>query len=85
MDASQGVIASPNYPNSYPADQNCEWVVQVATGRTIEVVFNSSFNVVGSVGDCSGDYLLVSRFHCSNLSSKIFLVTMSFDLKMFLL
>ncbi|XP_052697133.1 cubilin-like isoform X2 [Crassostrea angulata] len=59
MDMSQGVIASPNYPSPYPGNQNCEWVVQVTTGRTIEVAFNSSFNVVGSVGGCDGDYVML--------------------------
>lgn len=64
MDMSQGVIASPNYPSPYPGNQNCEWVVQVTTGRTIEVVFNSSFNVVGSVGGCDGDYVMVRYAQC---------------------
>lgn len=61
---SQGVIASPNYPSPYSGNQNCEWVVQVTTGRTIEVAFNSSFNVVGSVGGCDGDYVMVRDAQC---------------------
>ncbi|XP_061178089.1 cubilin-like [Saccostrea echinata] len=57
MVMSQGVIASPSYPSPYPGNQNCEWVVQVTTGRTIQVVFNTSFNVVGSVSGCDGDFV----------------------------
>lgn len=59
MDMSQGVIVSFNYFSLYLGNLNCEWVVQVIMGWIIEVVFNSLFNVVGFVGGCDGDYVMV--------------------------
>ena len=34
-----GVITSPNFPNEYPNDQDCEWHVQLPVGQKVELNF----------------------------------------------
>ncbi|XP_071156308.1 cubilin-like isoform X2 [Mytilus edulis] len=54
---SSGRIASDNYPNSYPANSDCSWVIIVPTGRTVRAQFNGTFNIAGSGSGCQGDYI----------------------------
>lgn len=56
---SSGRIASDNYPNSYPANSDCSWVIIVPTGRTVRAQFNGTFNIAGSGSGCQGDYIQV--------------------------
>ena len=60
IQANSGTITSPGYPNNYPANANCTWLVVVATGRTVSVQFDSPFNIQGNQGSCSGDYVQVT-------------------------
>ncbi|CAH1775425.1 unnamed protein product [Owenia fusiformis] len=50
-----GVIMSPSFPTNYPANSDCIWIVQVATGRTVSLLFET-FDIQRSA-DCSADYL----------------------------
>ncbi|XP_070174131.1 cubilin-like [Littorina saxatilis] len=54
-----GVIQTPGYPLSYPANSNCTWKVRVTNGRTVGVRFNGTFSVGGSSpsSGCAGDYI----------------------------
>jgi len=54
-----GQISSDNYPNSYPVNSNCSWLLMVPTGRTIRTQFNGTFNIAGSGTGCQGDYIQV--------------------------
>jgi len=56
--ARRGVIRSPNYAGSYPANSNCTWKIIVRSGRTIQVNF-TAFSVTGSPGSCNTDYVEV--------------------------
>ncbi|XP_022107899.1 cubilin-like isoform X2 [Acanthaster planci] len=51
-----GTITSPLYPSNYPNNQDCVWVVQATTGSTIQVTFQSSFNIATS-SNCQNDYV----------------------------
>jgi len=53
------MIKSPNFPRYYLNNNTCSWTISVSTGRTIQVIFNNSFNVAGSPDDCNGDYVQV--------------------------
>ncbi|XP_053408750.1 cubilin-like isoform X2 [Mercenaria mercenaria] len=57
MRVNNGVIQSDRYPNNYPANANCTWTVTVPAGRTIRLQFNNNFNIQGTQGSCSRDYL----------------------------
>ena len=59
MSTEQGMLASPNWPNSYGNNQNCSWTIVVTNGRTIRVTFNNNFNIDGTVSSCNGDYVQV--------------------------
>ncbi|XP_050407117.2 cubilin, partial [Patella vulgata] len=55
LTSHDGVIESPNFPNSYPHIRNCTWVIQTTMGNKINASF-SHFDLEGSA-TCSYDYL----------------------------
>ncbi|XP_074652971.1 cubilin-like [Tubulanus polymorphus] len=55
--ASRGVISSPNYPNNYPVNTDCEWFVEGLTGHYLTLSFVSL--KMNSKANCTGDYLEV--------------------------
>ncbi|XP_065577276.1 cubilin-like isoform X4 [Artemia franciscana] len=57
LKTSQGIIESPQYPESYPAGASCEWIIRVRTGRTIEFYFDEMVIGDGSQ-DCNKDYIV---------------------------
>ncbi|XP_060536860.1 cubilin [Cylas formicarius] len=56
----RGVIESPNFPNDYPQDQNCEWHIVVPQKNRINITF-SHFQLERSItlgsNNCSFDYV----------------------------
>ncbi|XP_045130398.1 uncharacterized protein LOC123515646 [Portunus trituberculatus] len=53
-----GVITSPGYPDHYPEDATCTWILQAPLHEKIRLEFHD-FDVTGSA-DCHGDYLSIS-------------------------
>ncbi|KAF7287446.1 hypothetical protein GWI33_001415 [Rhynchophorus ferrugineus] len=51
-----GVIESPNYPNEYLENQNCEWDIIVPNKNKINITF-SHFSLEGRTNSCMYDYL----------------------------
>ncbi|CAG5136891.1 unnamed protein product, partial [Candidula unifasciata] len=43
---STGVITSPNYPNPYPHRRECQWVITVPTGNSIQLTV-TNFDLEG--------------------------------------
>ena len=57
-----GELTSPFFPERYPADQDCEYIITQPEGSTIVVTF-ISFDIAASYGsDCNTDYLEVRNF-----------------------
>lgn len=52
-----GVLTSPEYPNNYPNNVECRWVIRAAGPATVKLVF-ADFQVEGSEG-CTYDYVAV--------------------------
>ncbi|XP_067869413.1 cubilin isoform X2 [Heterodontus francisci] len=52
-----GVIQSPYYPNSYPHDKTCEWVINQPEGQVVTLNF-ISFDIESAV-NCNHDYVEV--------------------------
>jgi hypothetical protein len=52
-----GVLTSPEYPNNYPNNAECRWVIQAAGPAAVKLVF-VDFQVEGSE-QCSYDYVAV--------------------------
>lgn len=50
-----GTVTSPNFPNYYPKDKECVWVIEAADRHIIELNF-LNFTLESSV-DCLYDYL----------------------------
>jgi len=58
QDAS-GVISSPMYPNTYPKNMDCVYIIQPQTGQRIRIDFHAFYLEADS--KCSFDYLQVSN------------------------
>lgn len=52
---SKGVLQSPNYPNNYPHNKECTWIISVPTGQQIKLNV-TDFNLEGG-SRCYYDYL----------------------------
>lgn len=52
-----GVLTSPEYPNNYPNNVECHWVIRAAGLTTIKLVF-VDFQVEGNE-ECTYDYVAV--------------------------
>lgn len=52
-----GVLTSPGYPDHYPNDAECHWVIRAAGPATVKLVF-ADFQVEGSA-ECAYDYVAV--------------------------
>ncbi|WAR06635.1 CUBN-like protein [Mya arenaria] len=51
-----GVIESPNFPNAYPHNLNCTWVIDTTMGNTV----NISFSHFSLEKNCNFDYLKIN-------------------------
>nr|VZI31655.1 unnamed protein product [Spirometra erinaceieuropaei] len=57
LKANQGTISSPGYPREYPPNAKCTWLIEVPTGFSVVLTFDS-FEIEG-YGDCQYDYVEV--------------------------
>ena len=53
---SRGNIQSPNYPNLYPPNSNCLWMIEAPQHVNIRLVFES-FDLEGKVNHACVDYI----------------------------
>ncbi|XP_005387022.1 PREDICTED: cubilin [Chinchilla lanigera] len=62
LHADRGIITSPKYPETYPANLNCSWHVLVQPGLTIAVHFDQPFEISSGDSFCNqGDYLVLKN------------------------
>lgn len=66
--STKGSISSPNYPNSYAHNAQCEWRISVNEGSAIEIIFTDLDMETQS--ECKYDYLEI--FDGSDASSRSF-------------
>lgn len=66
LHTDRGVLSSPQYPQNYKPNMNCNWQVMVTSGFRVSVTFQSPFQIQGYGDHCStGDYLEVSDYRKS--------------------
>ncbi|KAL7058505.1 hypothetical protein AAHC03_016360 [Spirometra sp. Aus1] len=53
----KGTLTSPNYPNKYPQNINCTWVIEVPVGFSVVLTFEN-FTLEGYI-NCPYDYVEV--------------------------
>ena len=53
------VITSPNYPNSYANNLDCEMTIRFSHGTKILIEFDPTFEIESGSSGCSYDYLEV--------------------------
>uniref|UniRef100_A0A3B5L191 Cubilin n=1 Tax=Xiphophorus couchianus TaxID=32473 RepID=A0A3B5L191_9TELE len=51
-----GYITSPNYPQNYPQNIDCTWVITVPNGEAVQIDFEEDF-YIEPTASCSFDYL----------------------------
>jgi cubilin len=55
----RGVIESPNFPNPYPHNRNCSWIISAPPGNKINITFTHFELESPFEGNCSYDFLEV--------------------------
>ncbi|XP_029134023.2 cubilin [Labrus bergylta] len=60
-----GFITSPNYPQNYPQNIDCVWVITVPNGEAVQIDFEDDFYIESS-SSCMYDYLEVRDGSTSN-------------------
>ncbi|CAL8142101.1 unnamed protein product [Orchesella dallaii] len=71
----QGVIESPNYPNPYPHNRNCTWIIEASRGNKVNVSF-SHFDIEAPYrGNCSYDFVEITEWTRYNSDNKTILGT----------
>ncbi|KAL9973722.1 hypothetical protein ACROYT_G020211 [Oculina patagonica] len=73
-------LISPGYPNNYPSNMDCEYVVPIADGKELKIDFRD-FDV-GYLSSCKDDYLKITNdkgqafgVFCRHRTGKAVLVT----------
>lgn len=54
----QGIVKSPNYPENYPINSDCEWIIRARPGRTIQFQF-MNLNIPSPSVQCEDNYIKV--------------------------
>lgn len=57
---NDGVISSPNFPQPYPQNIECVWLITVESGYHVSLDFGSPFDLEGH-SSCRYDYVQVSN------------------------
>ncbi|GBM61513.1 hypothetical protein AVEN_146242-1, partial [Araneus ventricosus] len=57
LTSRRGVIESPNFPNTYPHNHNCTWMIQAPRGSNVSIAFSHLFMEGGQT--CDADYVEV--------------------------
>ncbi|CAG5895667.1 unnamed protein product [Menidia menidia] len=60
-----GYITSPNYPQNYPQNIDCIWVITVPNGEAVQIDFEDEFNIE-QTASCAYDYLELRDGSTSN-------------------
>lgn len=58
--ANTGTIKSPNYPQNFPANVECSWLIIAHEGNHLEMSFNSDFQIPDTTGTCVNSYIKVT-------------------------
>lgn len=57
--SNDGNLFSKNYPQLYPNNEECEWIISAWPGNRVSLQFVDRFNIEKSV-NCSKDYVQVT-------------------------
>ncbi|CAL1537017.1 unnamed protein product [Lymnaea stagnalis] len=58
IETPNGTISSPFFPDPYPPDKTCEWIIDAPQNHTIVLTF-THFDLEAGQGDCSYDFVKV--------------------------
>jgi len=57
LTSATGTLQTPNWPQQYPANTDCEWTIELPdAGKVARFTFASTFGIAGS-SPCNGDYV----------------------------
>ena len=64
---SSGTIESPNYPQTYPFNIQCEYFIQLPDENSaIEISFDNGFRIAGNYPECPMDWVKVYGGHTND-------------------
>ena len=69
INAPNGHISSPNFPNNYDANRICTWNITVPHGKIIKLTFLNFTLVAGENDDCAGAAANSARVFITNVAS----------------
>ena len=72
VSSTRGLLTSPGYPDNYPADTECEWVIRMRPATMITFRFLDLDIGAESDTECSQDYLVIRNGE--RASSPFFLI-----------
>ncbi|XP_061569576.1 cubilin-like [Cololabis saira] len=61
--ADSGTFRSPNFPQNFPANVECEWRLVAHEGNHLEMTFDPEFEIPDSSGSCQNGYVKVWAGH----------------------
>lgn len=65
LTSAGGSLASPYYPSTYPANMECEWMLQATKGTFIELQFDQMD--IAKSEHCNEDYLEIREWSASKV------------------
>ena len=67
---SSGTIESPNWPQTYPTNLQCEYFIQLPDESSrVEISFDDRFGIAGTYPACSMDWVKIYDGHVTNDAS----------------
>ena len=64
---SSGTIESPNWPQTYPTNLQCEYFIQLPDENSVvEISFDNGFRIAGTYPDCPKDWVKVYDGHTND-------------------
>ncbi|KAM8967664.1 cubilin [Pelodytes ibericus] len=57
--ASSGSIKSPGWPQNFPPNSRCTWIIETHKSSHLELTFNNNFHIPDTSGQCERSYVKV--------------------------
>lgn len=73
-DQNNGLIMSPQYPQTYPVERHCEILIQATTGSTISLYFMDFYLYSSRASDCTNSGTVLKVYDGGDNSSSVLAV-----------
>ncbi|XP_064624477.1 CUB and sushi domain-containing protein 3-like [Lineus longissimus] len=78
LSGTSGSISSMNYPNTYPNNADCSWVITVPAGMRVRLDFEKKFEIEpGPQHSCSFDNVVVRQINAAGVAGRSYVLLVS--------